>query len=363
MKQLSLLIIIHFSAWIFVSGQINVPDSSISNSRKIIKEVIAKSNVPGLSVTLCLGDSTAWSEGFGYADLENKVPVLPSKTKFRVASISKTFTSIALGILIEQNKINIDVPIQKYVPDFPVKKYSVSIRQLGGHLAGIRNYQGNEYLNTKKFKNMHDGLTVFMYDSLQLKPGTEFFYSNYGWNLIGVAIENVSGENFTSYMKENVFCPLKMYSTIPDFNDSIIDNRAQFYVKDSSGKIINAPYVDNSYKWSSGGYLSTTSDLINFGRQLLHPEIISRTTFEILTANQKTSNGHFTGYGIGWMLGYISDSILFYGHTGTAVGGKSILVMVPEYNLVFALAANMDDIDFGDEYEKIVDILKQFIIN
>ena len=192
-------------------------------------------------------------------------------------------------------------------------------------------------------------------------PNTEFIYSNYGWNLISVAIENVSKANFISFMDEYVFLPLKMSSTVPDFNDSIINNRSRFYVKDTLGKIINAPYVDNSYKWAAGGYLSTTYDLMSFGRQMLNPKIINSNTFNVLVTNQKTSNGTFIDYGMGWMLGYIADTIPFYGHSGTGVGGKSILVIVPKYELVFALAANMDDIDFGNEYEKIFTILKQFI--
>lgn len=345
----------------FLYGQTNVYDSIKNNSKKSIEEIINSSNVPGLAVTLSISDSTVWSEGFGYADLENKVIVIPSLTKFRIASISKSLTSIALGILLEQNKIDLDVPIQQYVPNFPEKEYPITIRQIGGHLAGIRTYKGNEYYNIKKYKDLNDGLCIFMNDSLLVKPNTEFIYSNYGWNLISVAIENVSKTNFAAFLDKYVFLPLKICSIVPDFNDSIISNRSRFYVKDSLGKIINAPYVDNSYKLAAGGYLSTTFDMMNFGRQMLNPKIINSNTFKALVTNQKTSNGIFTDYGIGWMLGNIDDTIPYYGHSGTGVGGKSILIVIPKYELVFALAANLDNIDFGPEYEKIFTILKQFI--
>jgi serine beta-lactamase-like protein LACTB, mitochondrial len=361
MKKISFLISICFVVGTSLYGQKNVYESVINNSKNSIEEIINGSKVPGLAITLSIKDSIVWSEGFGYADLENRVTVIPSQTKFRVASISKSFTSIALGILLEKNRIDLDVPIQQYVPNFPEKKYPITIRQIGGHLAGIRTYNDNEYHIAKKYKNLNDGLSIFMNDSLLVKPNTEFLYSNYGWNLIGVAIENVSKTNFVTFMNEYVFLPLKMNSTVPDYNDSIVPYRSRFYVKDSSGKIINAPYVDNSFKWPAGGYLSTTLDLMNFGRQLIIPEIINSTTFKILATNQKTSSGSYIDYGIGWMVGNVTDSVSYFGHTSTAVGGKSFLIVIPKYEIVFALAANTDDIDFGPDYQKILTILKQLI--
>lgn len=361
MKRLYFLIIILFNVIAILNGQKSNFDTVIVNSQKTIEGIIIKNKIPGLAVTISIADSIVWSKGFGYADLEQHVQVDPSRTKFRIGSISKSFTSIAIGMLVEQNKIDLDVPIQNYVPNFPSKEYPVSIRQLGGHLAGIRNYNGSEFYNGKHYQDLNEGLNIFMLDSLLFKPNTEFYYSNYGWNLISVAIENVSETDFISYMEKNIFQALKMSSTIPDYNDSLIYNRSRFYGKDSLDILLNAPYVDNSYKWAAGGYLSTTHDLVKFGGHLLHPEIISDKTLQILIENQKISNGTFTDYGIGWMLGNINDTIPFFGHSGTAVGGKSVLIIVPKYELVFALAANIDDIDFGEEYEEIFKILKQFI--
>jgi len=342
-------------------GQNNSYDSAILDAQKSIEKIIIKSKVPGLAITLSIADNVMWSEGFGYSDLEQQIRIEPTSTKFRIGSISKSFTSVAIGILLEQNRIDLDIPIHNYVPDFPKKKYQITIRQLGGHLAGIRNYKGTEFYNNRKYKNLSEGLNIFKNDSLLFKPNTTFYYSNYGWNLISVAIERVSFTNYVSFMDYNVFQPLKMSSTVPDFNDSIINNRSKFYEKDSLGKIINATYIDNSYKLAAGGYLSTTHDLVKFGCHLLHPQLINEQTVQTLTLNQKTFNGTNTDYGVGWMLGEIGDSIPYYGHSGTAVGGKSILIIIPKYELVFALAANIGNIDFGDDYEIIFEILKQFI--
>jgi CubicO group peptidase (beta-lactamase class C family) len=158
-----------------------------------------------------------------------------------------------------------------------------------------------------------------------------------------------------------IFKPLGMICTVPDDNERIIANRSQFYEIDSLNTIINARYVDNTYKLASGGYLSTVSDLIKFGNHLLNPEIISTKAFHVLIENQQILSGVFTDYGIGWMLGNINDSIQYFGHTGTSVGGKALLIVVPEYELIFALAANLGEIDFGDEYYQIFEILNQYI--
>jgi CubicO group peptidase (beta-lactamase class C family) len=343
-------------------GQNNPYSIQNDYANSILERIIEDNQIPGLAVTISISDNIVWAKGFGYANLEQKVLVEPSKTKFRIGSISKSFASIAIGNLLDQSKISLDDPIQNYVPDFPLKKYPITIRQLGGHLAGIRSYYGDEYYNTRKYKNLHDGLSIFKDDSLLFKPNTRFFYSNYGWNLISVAIENVSKNNYALFMDSVVFKPLCMISTVPDNNESIINNRSRFYEIDSLNTIVNARYVDNTYKLATGGYLSTVADLIKFGNHLLNPEIIGRKTFQVLIENQQTSSGEFTDYGIGWMVGNISDSIPFFGHTGTTVGGKALLIVVPEYELVFALAANLGEIDFGDDYYRIFEILNQYII-
>jgi CubicO group peptidase (beta-lactamase class C family) len=362
MPRQVLILIISISALHKLYGQYNPYSIQNTYTNSILERIIEDNQIPGLAAAISISDSIVWSKGFGYANLEQQVLVEPTKTKFRIGSISKSFTSITIGNLLDQGKICLDVPIQNYVPDFPLKKYPITIRQLGGHLAGIRNYNGNEFYNTYKYKDIHEGLNIFKDDSLLLKPNTKFHYSNYGWNLISVAIENVSKKEFTLFMDSVVFNPLGMHTTVSDVNKKIISNRTRFYEIDSLHTIINARYVDNTYKLASGGYLSTIPDLIKFGNHLLNPEIISPKTFRVLIENQQTSIGEFTDYGIGWMVGNICDSILFFGHTGTSVGGKALLIVVPKYELVFALAANLGEIDFGDDYYQIFEILNQYII-
>src|SRR3989441_3108423 len=130
----------------------------------------------------------------------------------------------------------------------------ITTRLLGGHLAGIRHYQGNEFVLNQRFPTVTAGLAIFETDPLVAPPGTRFSYSSYGFNLISAVVEGASGEQFLAYMSRHVFQPLKMTRTAPDRNDSLIPNPTRFYQRTESGQFVLAPSVDNSYKWAGGGF-------------------------------------------------------------------------------------------------------------
>jgi len=132
--------------------------------------------------------------------------------------------------------------------------------------------------------------------------------------------------------------------TVPEFADSIIPDRAHYYVHDSAGKpAVNAPYVDNSYKWAGGGFLSTSEDLARFGRVLFEGNLLRPETLHLLWTSQKLSSGEETGYGIGWGTRRDSAGRLRVSHTGGGMGATSHLIIYPEQKLVLALLVNSDD--------------------
>jgi len=144
--------------------------------------------MPGLQVAVAVAGKLVWSEGFGYADRERKIPVT-NATQFRIGSVSKPLTAAGLALLYERRKVDLDAPVQRYVPSFPAKRYPITTRELAGHLAGIRHYQDDEFLLNRHFNTVRDGLTIFERDSLLFPPGTKYSYSSYGWNLIAAVIE------------------------------------------------------------------------------------------------------------------------------------------------------------------------------
>ncbi len=253
--------------------------------------VNAPNGPPGLGVAVLVDGRIVWAEGFGFADLEQRQPVWPS-TKMRIGSVSKAITSAALGLLYEQRKLDLDAPVQKYVPTFPQKAHPITARQLAGHLAGIRHYEGHveaEVYNTRHYKTVLEGLSIFQADPLLFKPGERYHYSSHGWSVLSAVVEGASGQDYLGYMQEHVFDPLGMRDTIADFNERIIPNRARFYVRDENGPWRNAPYVDNSYKWAAGGLLSTPEDLVRFGWAIINGQLLQprdRPPVHDLTAHQ-----------------------------------------------------------------------------
>ena len=287
------------------------------------------------------------AEGLGYADLEQQVPVNPWLTKFRIASISKTLTADALIQLQAAGRLDLDAEVQAYVPSFPKKRWPVSTRMAAGHIAGIRHYRGDEFLSTKYYPTVIEGLDIFKEDTLLFEPGSKYSYSSYGFNLVSAVIEGASEQEFLAYMEANVFEPLAMNNTTPEFMDEIITNRGRYYDQ-IDGKIFNAPFVDNSYKWAGGGFLSTAEDLGKFAKAHMQEGYLPKASLLELTTSQSLSDGSETGYGLGWVTNTDKKGLHWIGHSGGAVGGTSKMVIYPKAEIIVIVLTNLSGAGLGN---------------
>jgi serine beta-lactamase-like protein LACTB len=306
-------------------------------------------NIPGFALAVAVDGRIVWSEAFGYADLEAKRPATAA-TQFRIGSVSKPLTATAIAQLFETGKLDLDAPVQRYVPSFPVKSAPITTRLVGGHLAGLRHYQGDEFTLNRRFPTVTAALAIFKDDSLLSPPGTRFSYSSYGFNLLSAVVEGASREEFLGYMSRHVFKPLGMTSTAPDRNDSLMLNRTRFYERRSrllGGGYAVAQTVDNSYKWAGGGFLSTAEDLVRFGSALLDPGFLKGATLEVLFTPQHTNTGEATPYGIGWFVAKDSLGHRYVYHGGGSVGGTTAFGVDRDSRVVFALVTNLSDAQLG----------------
>ena len=313
--------------------------AAVAQARAIVCDQLA-GKIPGLQVAVAVGGKLVWSEAFGYADLAREVPVT-AETQFRIGSVSKPLTAAAVALLYEQGKLDLDAPVQRYVPSFPDKGYPITTRQLAGHLAGIRHYRGDEFLRNRHFDTVLEGLAIFQGDSLLFPPGTKFSYSSYGWNLISAVVEGAAGQDFLTYMSRNVLRPLGLTHTAPDRVDSLIPNRTRFYERGADSGFVPAPPVDNSYKWAGGGFLSTAEDLVRFGSALLEPGFLKAATLELLFTSQKTTAGEPTGYGIGWFVATDGRGHRWVSHGGGSVGGTTAFSVDRDSRVVVAITSNL----------------------
>jgi serine beta-lactamase-like protein LACTB, mitochondrial len=321
----------------FWAGAASLADVVGDVRSRILAGVAPK--VPGLSVAVAENGKIIWSECFGFADLEAKRPVTP-QTLFRIGSVSKPLTAAGLMLLVERGKVDLDADIHRYVPDFPDKGHPITTRQLGGHLAGIRHYRAGEVYLGRHWASVREGLRIFENDPLLFVPGEKYFYSSYGFNLISMVMEAAAGQDFLSYMQDAVFARLSLTNTMPDDATRVIVRRTLFYKAKAGGGFELEPDVDNSYKWASGGFLSTSEDLARFGSALLQPGFLTQSSLDALFTSQRTSDGKKTGYGIGWSIASDKPGHRIWLHTGGSVGGTALLAIQPESRLVLAMTAN-----------------------
>ena len=310
----------------------------IKEATDSITVMMSKKMIPGLSVCVSSKGKIIWAQGFGYSDVENKTPV-KINTKFRVGSVSKTITAVGLAKLADENRVNLDSPVTRYVSYWPYKKYPITLRQIGGHVAGIRHYRGKEFLSAVHYNSVKESLDIFKDDSLNFEPGTQYSYSSYGYNLLSAAMETASGESFLQFLQHAVFDPLNMHNTTADYNDSIVLNRTHFYdVKKNT--VVNATYVDNSNKWAGGGILSTPYDLIKLGNALLREKFLSEKSRAALWTPYQLSTGKPNVYGIGFRNETDEAGRTYISHGGTSMGGRTYFIIYPKEEIVMAITYN-----------------------
>jgi serine beta-lactamase-like protein LACTB len=336
---------------------------AIDQATLLFETAMAGNDVPGLSVSVADRGGVLWSAAFGWADIDRKIP-MTTDTRLRVASISKILTTAGLAKLIEDDQIDLDAPIQTYVPEFPIKKWPITVRQLSAHIAGVRHYKGDEFFMHKHFATVSEGLQIFENDPLEFQPGTAYSYSSYGWNLISAAIEGVREEDFLLFMQAEVFGPLRLNSIEPEDVRYPITNMATPYQL-VDGQITRAPFVDNSYKWAGGGFIATSDDLAQFAIAHASPGYLKSETLELLFANQILADGTEVANGIGWQSGWHNYEQQYCGdeaehqsyslcatiertpnavmHAGGAVGGEAMLILDRDRGLAVVVMKN----DYG----------------
>ncbi|KAF0974923.1 hypothetical protein FDP41_005357 [Naegleria fowleri] len=339
---------------------------------------------PGMQIAISQNGSLIYNQCFGFSNVENRIPV-HENTKFRIASISKPISSVALALMIEKGLVNLDKPIFHYLSEESKKKIpseliykgekfnTITLRQLASHLSGVRDYNDveKEFMSwTKNYRSIIDACEMFIQDELVNKPGDKYSYSTYGYTLMSAVMEDIlkaqsenpsltletkiflqNAKDFKSFCKKHIFDVLEMNNTTFDEKDKIIYNRSSFYMRDTSGEnayeLLNVPSVDNSYKWAGGGMLSTCQDLLKFAnglQKLLPPSQYRQLIDQTLWISQKTNEGLPTQYGIGFVVKTIrlngKEEKLVY-HTGGACGCCSILWMVPSRGISIAMIVNI----------------------
>ncbi len=336
-----------------------------ADKRTQIEAAVAKfmssTHVPGVSVAVVENGQYEWASGFGVADLENNVPA-SEHTLYRLGSISKPLTATGAMQLWERGQLDLDAPVQKYCPAFPRKDTTITTREALAHLAGIRHYKSGsqedpEIGNTKHFDNpIQAGLSFFENDALVSPPGTHFHYSTQGYTLVGCVMEGASGAKYTDFMRQNVIIPAGMEQTQVDDRFAIIPYRTRFYQKTETGAVLNADFLDSSYKIPGGGWLSSAEDMAHFEVALLNDKLIRRATRDLALTPLKPSDGSEDSYGLGFGS-FTEDGVRFVGHSGGQQGTSTDFLLAPDRLAGVVVLANMEGVSANELCKQILKIV------
>ncbi|MCA0176333.1 MAG: beta-lactamase family protein [Proteobacteria bacterium] len=345
----------HFSgtsdpAWAALAGQ---ADEALRAAR-------AELQAPALSAAVLIDDRRVWAAATGYADLATARPVALD-SRFRIGSSSKAVNALAMGVLMEAGRVDIDAPVRRYLPELPPAYDGVTTRLAISHRAGIPDYglclclPVWEHKNRRHFDGVRPALAVFADRPLRFAPGTDFAYSSYGANVAGAVLEAAAGRPYGEMVAQTVFEPLAMQGSRLDVAGAADPQRVGFY-ETHDGRYKQADPVDNSIRYPSGGMLSTPSDMLALGRAWIEPgRLVNATTLGTLLAPQKLADGSANPQGYALGMRVFADKKLFEGrittrffsHHGTAVGSTSYFAIYPEYRMVISVMMNkgQDNVD------------------
>ena len=308
-----------------------------ARAAKVAEQIRQELGAPGLSAAAAINDEMVWSAGFGQADIENDVPAR-GNTVYRIASISKTFGAAAVLQLVERGKVQVEDPIEKYVPSF---HQPVTLRQIMTHTSGIRHYKPGENGSMEHFNSLADAIRIFKDDPLLFPPGTKAAYSSYAYNLLEGVIETASGVALEAYLKENIFKPAGLTQTSLEYPERIVPHRSRFYER-TKGELRNAPYVDNSIKWIGGGLISSAEDLIRYNVALNQGRLIGPESLKLMNTPGTLNDGTPVEYSLGWELSTDENGNHCVDKYGSGTGVSTYLLRIPDKHFAVAVLINVN---------------------
>jgi CubicO group peptidase (beta-lactamase class C family) len=283
------------------------------------------------------------SRGYGMANYELDVPNT-SKTVFRLGSITKPFTAIAILMLQERGKLSVNDPLCKYLPNCPTAWQAITIRHLLTHTSGIPDFFNSAAYSSLRTQPVPPARMIELFSSnpLEFVPGEKAAYSNSGYYLLGVIIERTSGVSYEDFLQQNIFTPLGLAHTGYDRSDRLVKNRASGYLM-RNGSLINAPYVDRSNSFSAGALVSTVEDLLQWEQSLYTEKLLSRKSLDAMFApSLEVFPGVRYGYGWGVTTQFGRQALA---HKGDTPGFSNMIIRFPAEATTVIVLGNNGSVD------------------
>ncbi|MEM9327323.1 MAG: serine hydrolase domain-containing protein, partial [Bacteroidota bacterium] len=314
--------------------------SKATDLDSMLQRHIQDQDIIGAAAGYSMHGKTVWQGVRGLSDRENNRP-FQKHTKVRIASIAKPMTAIAVMQLAEQKLLNIDAPIQTYLPNYPKQPNTpMTVRHLLSHTSGVAGYKSAKEAESQiNYTSLSDAVDQFKNRPLLFEPGTSYSYTTYGYTLLGLIIEKVSGRTFEAYMQEKIWDVAKMTNTGIDKYGVDEGNSSQLYSRRKKGKTLRGKENNLSNRVPGGGFYTTVEDMLKFGNAVIDNLFIEGETLQLM--RKRHSLDASQRYGLGWFLySQKPNEGKVIGHSGAQMGCSSQLLIFPEEGIVSIVLAN-----------------------
>ena len=328
-----------FSFFVFIIFVVTGTAQSVEKELDQLLSAEYKAGEPGVAALIAKNGKVIYRKAFGNADMELNVSMTPENV-FELGSITKQFTAVAILMLQEQGKLNLDDELIKFIPDYPVKGKKITVHQLLNHTSGIKSYTDMENFQKLARTDMTplELIDVFKNEPMDFDPGEKWNYSNSGYILLGYIIEKVTGQSYASFIENNIFKKLRMLHSYYGSKTAIISNRAHGYQTTKDGYEI-ADYLSMSLPYAAGSLMSTVDDMLLWSEAIHNNTLITEKSKQKAFANYSLNDGKPDYYGYGWQPNEI-NGVATIEHSGGIFGYTTMGVYAPTENLYAIVLTN-----------------------
>lgn len=311
-------------------------------------------DAPGASVMVIQEGKVRFAKGYGLADLEHKIPC-DTNTNFRLASVTKQFTAMAVMMLAEQHKLSLEERLTDFFPEFPAYGQAISVRHLLGHTSGLIDYEDVIPPGTTLPVLDRDVLRLEMrQDKTYFPPGTQYRYSNSAYSLLALIVEVRSGSTFAHFLQEHIFQPLNMRHTLAyEQGCSTVAHRAYGYSPEGTGFKRTDQSLTSSVL-GDGGVYSSIADLYHWDQALYTSKLVSSKMLQVAFTPGALTEHPDTHYGFGWFIGSYRGLQTLW-HSGNSLGFTTRIVRFPEKHFTVIILTNRNEAPLADLAQRIAD--------
>jgi len=313
-------------------------------------------DVPGASVVVIRDGQVIIRRAYGMADLERRVSATP-ETDYRLASVSKQFTAMAVMMLAQAGKLRYDQAVRDFLPELPAATHAVTVRHLLNHTSGLWDYEDLIPPARSAQLNDHDVLTlVASKDSLYFPAGTHYRYSNSGYVLLGIIVARVSGMSYAEFLRTQICAPLGMNATVAHVEGSDTVPRRAYGYSPSAGAFVQTDQSVTSATLGDGGIYTNVDDMVLWDQALYGSQLVIAPMLELATTPPQLPGGATTEYGFGWFVDRYRGERRWR-HTGETSGFRNAIQRFPRRHLTVIVLTNRSTGEPGAIAERIADRL------